>query len=180
MLLATDTRVVDFYNFIQAKPKNAAGHYIGSTQNETGLLYVIDGKREALIQVWLPIELIDYANAAAGSSGDRAVGIRIKGYSSVTAAADEVVRIFSSPDNLAKFINGSECDYAGYHVAKQAKKAAAVPTKASELFWNKYTKETMNTLRASTKDQTQLVSDFRTMLMSDFENKYKLVDNLVV
>lgn len=171
MLQSTDTRVQNFLEFVQSKPKNSDGHYIGSTQNESGLLYVING-REAMIQVWLPMDLIDYANAAAGSSGDRAVGIRVKGYRSTQQAADEIVRIFSSADNLAKFINSSECDYAGYHAAKLARKQALVPTQASELFWTKYTKEDMANLRARVKDAKGLVSDYQTMTMTEFESKY--------
>lgn len=174
MVTANDPRVIAFYNFIQGKPKNADGHYIGSTQNETGLLYVIDGNKEAMIQVWLPIELIDYANAAAGNSGDRAVGIRVKGYRNITAAADEIVRIFSSPDNLAAFINRSECDYAGYHASRLAKKAAKIPSKTSDLFWTKYGKEELAEIKARTKDHKQLVTDFQNMDMVDFEQKYML------
>ena len=174
MLTASDPRVIDFYNFIQSKPKNADGHYIGSSQNETGLLYVIDGK-EAMIQVWLPMDLIDYANAAAGNSGDRAVGIRVKGYKSISAAADEVVRIFSSPQNLADFINSSECDYAGYHATKLARKLARIPYKACDLFWTKYGKDELAEIRARAEDQKQLVEDFQTMSMTDFEDKYMAV-----
>ena len=173
MLTASDPRVVAFYDFIQGKPKNADGHYIGSTQNESGLLYVIDGK-EPMIQVWLPMDLIEYANAAAGSSGDRAVGIRVKGYRGIDAAANEVVRIFSSPETLAEFINSSECDYAGYHASRLAKKAAKAP-KAVDVFWNKYGKEELAEIRARCEDRQQLAEDFQTMSMEDFEDKYMAV-----
>lgn len=178
MLLSTDTRVVDFVNFVQAKPKNADGHFIGSSQNQAGLLYVIsnDNTGEAMLQVWLPIELIEYANAAAGSSGDRAVGIRVKGYKNAHVAADAIVKIFSSPENLAEFINRSECDYTQHQVLKAAKKAAKTPTKASELFWTKYNKDTLAAIKIKYKDHKQLTQDFQTMSMTDFETRYELVD----
>lgn len=175
MLLSTDQRVVDFYNFVQAKPQNADGHFIGSSQNQAGLLYVISSIGDgAMLQVWLPIELIEYANAAAGSSGDRAVGIRVKGYKDSIHAAEAIKKIFSSPENLAEFINRSECDYAQHQATKAAKKAAKTPTKASELFWTKYNKDTLAEIKVKYKDHKKLVNDFQTMSMTDFEAAYDL------
>ena len=178
MLQPTDTRVVDFYNFVQAKPQNEDGHFIGSSQNQAGLLYVIanDNTGDAMLQVWLPMDLIDYANAAAGSSGDRAVGIRVKGYKNAHVAADAITKIFSSPENLAEFINRSECDYAAHQATKAAKKAAKIPTKASELFWTKYNKDTLADIKIKFKDHKKLVADFQSMTMTDFELAYNLVD----
>ena len=121
---STDPRVVSYYNFIQGKAKNADGYYIGSTQNEAGLLYVIRGKNTNFIQVWLPRDLLDYANAAAGTSGPRAVGIRVGGFDTVESAAQEILRIFSSTKTLAQFINSSECDFRGYTAS--GKKPAVV------------------------------------------------------
>jgi len=120
-----DPRIVNFYNFIQGKAKNADGYYIGSTQNEAGLLYVVRGKTTNFIQVWLPRDLLEYANAAAGTSGPRAVGIRVGGFDTVESAAQEILHIFSSTDNLAKFINSSECDFAGYTPSRKKRTVVA-------------------------------------------------------
>jgi hypothetical protein len=176
MVTANDPRVVAFYTFIQEKPRNTDGHYIGSSQNESGLLYVIDGK-EPMIQVWLPRDLLDYANAAAGSSGERPVGIRAKGFSSVDQAADEVVRIFDTPENLARFINSSEADYQQYHAerAQRGRRGPVMANDADQGFWSRYGREEMLKLKATVKDHKQLTGDFQTMTLSDFELKYGLV-----
>lgn len=169
MVTANDPRVVAFYNFVQAKPKNDLGYWIGSTQNETGMLYVMGGDSPK-IQVWLPADLLDYANAAAGSSGDRAVGIRVGGFTSVYAVADEVQRIFSSPENLARFINSSECDYAAWHATRQSRKAPKTPMAKTE-FWNRYNKETLAQIVAEHgKDRVREAYD--TMTMDQFEQEF--------
>jgi hypothetical protein len=175
MLTANDPRVQAFYEFIQNKPRNSDGHYIGSTQNDSGLLYVIAGA-EPMIQVWLPRDLLDYANAAAGSSGERPVGIRVKGFRSVDQAADEVVRIFDTPENLARFINSSECDYQQYHAErlKRRSRGPVMTNDADQGFWAKYGREDMLKLKATVKDLKQLTEDFQTMTLSDFELKYEL------
>ena len=108
-VLANDQRVINFFNSMQTKPKNDKGQFIGRVDNGSGLLYVIG---QSHIQVWLPMDLIEYSNAAAGSDkGLRPVGIRVGGFKSANEAADELVDIFSSPENLAKFINQSEADF---------------------------------------------------------------------
>ena len=108
-VLANDTRIVNFFNSMKTKPKNDKGQFIGRVDNSSGLLYVIGNSH---IQVWLPMDLIEYANAAAGSDkGLRPVGIRVSGFKSADEAANELADIFSSPENLAKFINQSEADF---------------------------------------------------------------------
>jgi len=179
MLQSTDSRVIAFYNFINGKPKNCDGYYIGSTQNQTGLLYVMGGDAP-MIQVWLPIELIDYANAAAGTSGDRPVGIRVTGYSSVDAAAQEVLRIFDNPTNLAAFINRSECDYHQVYGARLQQKLARLQPKVVKAnspeggFWSKYSKEVMADIKVKHKDHKGLATDFHSLTMEEFESKYAL------
>jgi hypothetical protein len=185
MLQFTDPRVVSFYNFIKDKPKNTDGYFIGSSQNQTGLLYVMGGDNP-MIQVWLPIELIDYANAAAGTSGDRPVGIRVTGYASVAAAAREILRIFDNPTNLAAFINRSECDYHQVYGARLQQKLARLQPKRVMAnspdggFWSKYSRDDMVRVKAAFKDHKTLISDFQTMSLEDFEDKYELVDCLAV
>ena len=53
-------------------------------------------------------------------------------------------------------------------------------TSGPEGFWSKYTKEDMAKIKAAIKDQKQLVEDFKTTTLADFEIKYKLVDTETV
>jgi hypothetical protein len=178
MVTANDPRIISFYNFIQSKPKNAEGYYIGSSQNETGLLYVMGGDNP-MIQVWLPADLLEYANAAAGTSGSRAVGIRVTGFSHMDRAADEILRIFSSPQTLADFINTSECDYTGT-VGRRAKAVLPVANPmTSDAFWNKYDKNVLTNLVA--KHGRKAVQEaYTTLTLADFEAKFNLVPTLQV
>jgi len=179
MLTATDPRVISFYNFINSKPKNSDGYYIGSTQNSTSLLYVMGGN-SPMTQVWLPIELIEYANAAAGSSGDRAVGIRRTGYTSVKKAAEHILDIFSSPEKLAQFINGSECDYAQVHAERIANRALSKvpkPTMAKDEFWNRYTKEVLTEL-VNQYGRTLVQNAYNSLTINEFEAQFNLSKEL--
>jgi hypothetical protein len=179
MLTATDTRVISFYNFINSKPKNSDGYYIGSSQNSTSLLYVMGGN-SPMIQVWLPIELIEYSNAAAGSSGDRAVGIRRSGYSSVKKAAEHILDIFSNPEKLAQFINTSECDYAQVHAERIAKRIALKTPKvpsAKEEFWNRYNKEVLTKLVVQ-YGRTVVQNAYNGLNIDEFEAQFNLSKEL--
>lgn len=174
-LTATDPRVVSFYNFISNKPKNSDGYYIGSKQNAAGLLYVISGDRP-MIQVWLPIELLEYANAAAGTSGNRAVGIRVAGFSSVKKAAEEILRIFSSPESLARFINSSECDFTGV-TGRPVRETEVLITLGpwardeKKGFWSRYNKNDLQFLTA--KFGKDLVSRaYSTLTLPEFEQLF--------
>ena len=114
MLQSNDTRVVSFYNDVNSRKRDSAGRLIGSSKSTTGYLYVTGGKRSA-VQVVLPMNLIDHANASSGVMGDsnsgvRPVGIRAGHFDSAEDAADYVSKIFSGPEELARFINTSECD----------------------------------------------------------------------
>ena len=181
MLTATDPRVVSFYNFINSKPKNADGYFIGSKQNAAGLLYVISGNRP-MIQVWLPIELLDYANAAAGTSGNRAVGIRVAGFASVKQAAEEILRIFSSPDTLAKFINSSECDFTSVTGRPvQGPKLVKEPMASDEKdgFWAHYTKDDLaNLVKVYGRDMVK--NAYSTLTLREFEELFTLGQSTMV
>ena len=181
MVTANDTRVVSFYNFINGKPKNDQGYFIGSKQNEAGLLYVM-GKERPMIQVWLPIELLDYANAAAGTSGNRAVGIRVTGFSSIKQAAEEILRIFSSPDTLAKFINSSECNFTGVTGRPvRGPKVVAEPKANDEKngFWAHYGQEELKDL--TNKFGRVIVKQaYDTLTLREFEELFSLVKELEV
>lgn len=56
------------------------------------------------VQVVLPVELKEYCNAAAGHNNETPIGIRVMCNNPVK----EVSRIFSSVENLERFIRSSE------------------------------------------------------------------------
>ena len=175
MLTSSDPRVISFYNFVNGKPKNSDGYYIGSKQNAAGLLYVISGDRP-MIQVWLPIDLLEYANAAAGTSGDRAVGIRVSGFESVKQAAEEILRIFSSPGSLAQFINSSDCDFTGVtgrpvHGPRKIAEPMACDEKSG--FWANYDKTIMQHLNI-VFGRDLVRQAYATLTMREFENLFNL------
>jgi hypothetical protein len=104
-LTSTDPRVVSFYNNVNGNKTDKNGNFIGSAKSTTGYLYVTANNS---VQIVLPDSLLDYANAASGTmSGQRPVGIRVGSFPSALSAANEVSRIFASPESLAKFINSS-------------------------------------------------------------------------
>jgi hypothetical protein len=155
-------RVTAFYN-----------HYHNKTASRPDLYRSGDHA----VDVILPNDLLDYANAASGhsgfGSGARARGIRRECRNSSAYLAE----IFASPDSLAKFLNSSEQNAESYiqtvrqrHAAQQQPKVVS----ASQGFWNKYNKDHMAALRAKNKDYKVLVQDFQTMTLLDFETKYAL------
>jgi hypothetical protein len=113
MITSTDTRIVSFFNDINGRVRDEQGRFVGSAKSTTGYLYVTANN---CVQIVLPDTLLDYANAASGTmSGMRPVGIRLSvSFNTAEQAADEVVKIFNSPESLAKFINTSECDAPEY------------------------------------------------------------------
>jgi hypothetical protein len=134
-----------------------------------------------MITVVLPKELLDYSNAAAGhsgfGSGARPVGIRRK----VRNAERELAEIFQSVDSLQKFIESSERDGPAYveevrrrHAEKSTPKPvmAADPSKG---FWAVHDKSVMAEIKARTKDHQQLIEDYKTMTLTDFEERYMAV-----
>ena len=136
---------------------------------------------DTMITVVLPSTLLEYSNAAAGhsgfGSGARAVGIRRQVRDSSKALAD----IFESVESLTKFIETSECDGPAYVEQvrlRHAERSIPKPVMASSQdgFWSKYNKDTMTEIKAHNKDHKQLVEDYKTLTLLDFEIKYKLVD----
>jgi hypothetical protein len=102
-----EQHVKNFFNKVANGKIDSNGRFVGSSKSSTGYLYVTGN---AHVQVVLPIELIDYANAASGNMPGRPVGIRTAAYNTIQDAADAVAAIFESPETLAKFIRSSECD----------------------------------------------------------------------
>jgi hypothetical protein len=141
-----------------------------------GRKYVI-GPRT--VQVVLTAELFDYSEAAAGvmGYGARPVGIR----RTVDDAYAAIDRIMSTPESLAEFILTSDRSGPEYcaqvrerHAARQNRVIMA--NDARDGFWGKYTKEHMNSLRARVKNQPQLIKDYQTMTMEQFEERYELAE----
>lgn len=192
MIQANDKRVVSFYNDMQSKPRDENGHYAGSVQNGTGLLYVINSSNPS-VHVWLPVELEEYSNAAAGSSGGRAGGIRITGFSTIKAAADFVVKITSSPEEIAKFLNSSAQDniYGTYGMTRPVRKARTPKPEAviitvdpldrpiSEFNLEElYGKGTVMMLR--NKYPKTALTDYRILTRREYESRYALTVKEVI
>lgn len=178
MLQSNDSRVVGFYNDVNGRARDCAGRLIGSTKSTTGYLYVVGGPNPA-VQVCLPMNLIDYANAASGNmSGGRPVGIRSGHFRSAEDAADYVSKIFSSPEELARFINTSECD-ATWTCSDEnrAKFTPAVvdpldaPVKTINLN-ELYGAGTMQTLMS--KFAKTVRDDFASLTVREFQDRYNL------
>lgn len=136
---ANDTRVVNFFNDINGSAVDSDGYYIGSSKSKTGYLYVTGDNQ---VQVCLPLSLVEYANASSGNMpGGRPVGIRAGKFNTAEQAAQAVAKIFSSPVELAKFINSSECDAGPYDPSINTPRAGVghiVQIPAREGFYEKY------------------------------------------
>lgn len=126
---------------------------------------------ESYVTVVLPEELLEFANAAAGHSNYRPIGIR----SFANDPKERIKEIFSSVESLIEFISSSECN-AIQHI-KQLKIKAAVKKQKTEsarsIFWKKYDKGVMEKLKAC-YNPTLLREAFDTMSMSQFEKEFNL------
>jgi hypothetical protein len=132
------------------------------------------------VDVILPNDLLEYANAASGhsgfGSGARARGIRKECRNSSAYLAE----IFASLESLARFLESSEKNAEAYIETVRARHAAQ--NKPKEVmaacpnagFWIKHTKEDMAAIKAKLKDHKVLVQDYQTMTLAAFEEKYAL------
>lgn len=100
------------------------------------------------LTIVLPVELLDFANRAAGHSGfnagSRAVGIRRV----VSNAQSAIRQIFGSVESLVEFIETSECDYEGREVQtviQSSPEESFIP--AREQFWTTFTIANLKDLR---------------------------------
>ena len=171
MITGVDPRVRAWYEHVQLLPRDKFGRFIaGNACNGNGFLYVIGNTKQGWgIQPWLPQDLMEFANAGSGTSGDRPVGIRITGFNSVDQAADRITDIFDSPESIAEFLNSSDCDYGAVPVRPKASK---VPM-ALEEFWKKYDKYMAQAL--SKKYGTVVVrSALETSTLAEFELNFEL------
>jgi len=171
MITASDPRVKAWYDHVQLLPRDNHGRFIaGNACNGNGFLYVIGNPKQGWgIQPWLPQDLMEFANARSGTSGDRPVGIRIMGFDSVEQAADRIADIFDSPESISEFLNSSDCDYGA---APLRQKASKVPMALDE-FWKKYDKDMARAL--SEKYGTAVVrAALETSTLAEFEIKFEL------
>jgi hypothetical protein len=141
-----------------------------------GRKYVI-GPRT--VQVVLTAELFDYSEAAAGvmGYGARPVGIR----RTVEDAYATIDKIMSTPESLAEFILTSDRTGPEYcatvrerHAQRQNRVIMANDSRDG--FWGKYTKADMTSLRARVKNQQQLIKDYQSMTLQEFEERYELAE----
>ena len=138
------------------------------------------------VDVILPNDLLEYANAASGhsgfGSGARARGIRRE----CRNATQFLSEIFASTDSLVKFLNSSEKNAEAYiatvrerHLGQQQPKEI-MANDPEEGVWALLGKDGVAQLRAKTKDKAQLIQDFNCMTLKAFEERYILVDSLAV
>jgi hypothetical protein len=176
-LSGTDPRVVSFFNNVNGNKTDKNGRLVGSAKSTTGYLYVTANNS---VQIVLPNSLLDYANAASGTmSGQRPVGIRAGGFNTAESAADEVSRIFASPESLAKFINSSECDAPAYNPDLTRDKKSVVsmidfrPVK--DAFYDAgYSFSIIESLRKAFGKST-VAHDWSVLTVTEFELRYGLV-----
>ena len=157
-----DQRIIDFYNRYQTRKQSYPTLYES-------------GKEQ--INVILPNNLLEYANASAGHSGfgagARARGIRRQ----VTNSAVALSQIFSSPESLLKFLESSEQNAEAYVESVKAKHLALaqvkVDPKASDEFWNRYGKNELQDLVAKFGKAT-VQQAYTTLTITEFENMFGL------
>lgn len=167
-----DQRIVDFYNHYHTRRVSRPELYVSGKES---------------INVILPNNLLEYANAAAGHSGfgagARARGIRRQTNNSAKALAE----IFASPDNLLKFLNTSEMNAEAYvesYKQKYAQKngikiaTSVTPKNPADVLvrttdLNKvYGQGTIQALMA--KYPKTVRADFAVLTVGEFEARYNL------
>lgn len=163
-----DQRIVDFYNRYHTRRLTYPGLYLSGPDS---------------INVILPNNLLEYANAAAGHSGfgagARARGIRRQ----VANAATALAKIFASPDNLLAFLESSEKNAEAYVEGVRAKHlslpTAKADPKASDEFWNRYGKNELQYL-TNKFGRAAVQRAYSTLTISEFENMFGLSQEMEV
>lgn len=123
------------------------------------------------INLVLPEELLEYANAAAGHSNYRPIGIR----KYCSNPKEEIAKIFSSVESLIEFIESSECNAIEHIKILKANKNKKIKKEQSarEMFWKKYDKSIMESLK-SKYDINTLRTAFDSLSITEFEQKFGL------
>lgn len=163
-----DKRIVDFYERYNLRKQSYPSLY------ESG---------KDSINVILPNNLLEYANAAAGHSGfgagARARGIRRQVRNSAVALS----QIFSSPENLQLFLESSEKNAEAYVEGVRSKHLSMpkvkVDPKATDEFWNRYGKNELQYL-CNSFGRVFVQQAFNTLTITEFENLFGLTQEMEV
>ena len=175
MIQADDPRVVSWFNLVNGYEKDENGRIKEKNKcNTNGYLYVIGRSDSYKIQPWLPKDLLEYANASSGTSGNRPVGIRTGDFGTAEQASDEIGYVFSSPETVAEFLNKSDCDYAGPSVRKEKEPAEPM---ANPTFWNTYNKFVMSHL-VKTHGRQSVEQAYKTLTMTEFETQFGITPDM--
>ena len=167
--------------------KSMYDHYHAKIKSNP-TLYTNQRDGNNAVVVTLPVELLDWANRGAGHSGfagnARPVGIR----KNCNHAPSFLAKTFSSVDNLAEFIQSSECDADEYiaevrerHARKQGINIAVnkTPVDPLDLPMSSYNMKALygeeQRIAAMTKFSKTIVGDFKTLTRREFELRYNLV-----
>lgn len=172
VIKASDPRVVSFYNHYHERKAVFPTMYTDAHSNQT-------------INVVLPINLVEFSNAAAGrfAVGNDGI-IRPKGIRVQVADAQTVVEhIFASPENLADFLNASECNGLEYEGSERVSELTNyTPVQrdpldrpiADQNLEVRYGKGTIQ--RLAEKYGRELVQrEYRILTVFEFEQRYGLV-----
>lgn len=163
-----DQRVIDFYNRYQTRKQSYPSLYESGKES---------------INVILPNNLLEYANAAAGHSGfgagARARGIRCQ----VNNSAVALSQIFSSPESLLKFLESSEKNAEAYVEGVRAKHLSLpkvkAELKASDEFWNRYGKKELQML-VSKFGRDIVQQAYNSLSITEFETMFELTQEMEV
>lgn len=128
------------------------------------------------VQVVLPAELREFANAAAGhGNGGDPVGIRRM----CDNPSREISRIFSSVDTLEQFIRSSECN--AMHTVTVGSKPVKMrvakkrrPVSVRSGFWSNYSKFELEELKLRFGYETILAAFNSKMTFDEFKLKFNL------
>ena len=158
-------------------------HYHKRVKSKPDLYTNARDKNRAVVVV-LPKELLEWANRSAGHSGfaanARPVGIR-KNFNDARAALRD---IFSSVDNLVKFIKSSECDAEAMMEEVRARHAGKIQSHVISVdpldrpiaefnLESLYGKGIIGRLRD--RYPTTVMNDYRVLTRWEFESRYDLV-----
>ena len=113
-------KVVDFFNHYHSKKITSPNLYVASGNDA--------------VNVILPNNLLEFANAAAGHSGFGA-GARARGIRRMCSnAKTEIAAIFETVDTLADFLLSSECNADEYVETVRMRHLGMKTTKKSKLY----------------------------------------------
>ena len=151
--------IVDFYNDFHRKVQSRPGLYISGNHS---------------LDVILPNDLIDYANAASGHSGFGS-GARARGIRRETSNPEKLrAEIFSSPEALERFLESSEKNADAYIATVRARhlsQSIPKPIMAKDEFWNRYNKDDLARIVAIFGRQ-RVQAAYNTATIEAFEEEF--------